>query len=109
MCVDKLISKEKILCATTGTSGEVVFSGVGFMSQPIEFVAVLFKTNGIFTFELDGQTLTRQGNGLPEFCVLKNLSLISPNIYTLSFTSSQPLSIYELNLASICLCNVDEC
>ena len=109
MCVDKLICKEKVSCIVSGTYGEVVFSGIGFMSEPVCFVAVLLNTIGSYTMTLQGQTITKQGSGVPEFCVLKDLELISPNIYSLSYTSSEPLRIYELNFATRCLCNPDDC
>lgn len=109
MCVEKLVSKEKVMCFTTGTSGDIVFSGVGFMSDPIQFLAILLKTTGPYTITLEHQSITKQGTGVPEFCVLKDLNLLSPNIYTLSYTSTEPLTLYEMNFATRCLCSSDEC
>ena len=109
MCVEKLVCKEKVTCFVSGTAGEILFSGIGFISQPVEFIAILLKTSGTYTIEIGEHTITKQGSGTPEFCVLKNLNLISPNIYTLKYTSTEVLSIHELNFATICLCDLNEC
>ncbi len=109
MCVEKLIIKEKMLYNIQGTSGEIIFSGIGFISEPIIYIAVLLKTTGLYTFEINNEITSKQGSGVPEFYVIKNISVLSPNIYTLKYTSTEPLAIYELNFANICLCVSTEC
>ena len=109
MCVGKLIVKEKISYNILGMSGEIIFSGLGFYSQPCIYLVILLKTTGLYTFEIDNQIVTKQGSGLVEFCVIKNISIISTNIYTIKYTSTEPLAIYELNMADRCICELHDC
>ena len=110
MCVGKLIVKEKISYNILGMSGEIIFSGLGFYpQQPCIYLIVLLKTSGLYTFEIDNQIVTKQGSGLVEFCVIKNISIISTNIYTIKYTSTEPLAIYELNMADRCICELHDC
>jgi len=108
-CVGELIVKEKISYNILGVSGEIIFSGLGFYSQPCIYVVILLKTAGLYTFEIDNQIVSKQGSGLIEFYVIKNISILSTNIYTLKYTSTEPLAIYELNFADICLCHSNDC
>jgi hypothetical protein len=108
-CVGKLIVKEKISYNILGVSGEIIFSGLGFYSQPCIYIVILLKTSGLYTFEIDNQIVNKQGSGLIEFYVIKNISIFSTNIYTLKYTSTEPLAIYELNLADRCLCDSHGC
>ena len=109
MCVGKLIVKEKISYNILGMSGEIIFSGLGFYSQPCIYLVILLKTTGLYTFEIDNQIVTKQGSSLVEFCVIKNISIISTNIYTIKYTSTEPLAIYELNMADRCICELHDC
>ena len=108
-CVGELIVKEKISYNILGVSGEIIFSGLGFYSQPCIYIAILLKTSGLYTFEIDNQIVNKQGSGLIEFYVIKNISILSTNIYTLKYTSTEPLAIYELNFADRCLCHSNDC
>lgn len=112
MCVDKLICKDKLICSNTNTSGSIVFSCVGHASAPIQYLAVLLKAPGSYTLTLKNATgqsisyVSNQGTGDFEFCVMKGFSLTSPNIYILDFSD---VMIHEINMATMCLCNPDEC
>lgn len=81
----------------------------------MEYVAVLLKTSGQYTLSVVSEagsvlgTKTKQGTGAFEFCVLPNLGMTFPNVYTLTFSAESQMSIYELNIASICLCSPTEC
>lgn len=108
MCVEKLIIQDKVSYNILGISGEIVFSGIGFRSTTI-YIAVLLKTTGLYTLEINDKIVNKQGSGVPEFCVLKNLCLESPNIYTIKYTSTEPLAIYELNFAFRCSCDPADC
>jgi hypothetical protein len=108
-CVGELIVKEKISYNILGVSGEIIFSGLGFYSQPCIYIVILLKTSGLYTFEIDNQIVNKQGSGLIEFYVIKNISILATNIYTLKYTSTEPLAIYELNFADICLCHSNDC
>ena len=90
-------------------SGEIIFSGLGFYAQPCIYVAILLKTSGLYTFEIGNQIVSKQGSGVIEFYVIKNISILSTNIYTIKYTSTEPLAIYELNLADKCLCHSQDC
>jgi hypothetical protein len=104
-----------------GMSGEIIFSGLGFVGQEPEFsgygfsaspciyIVILLKTTGFYTFEIDNQIVSKQGSGLIEFYVIKNISIFSTNIYTIKYTSTEPLAIYELNLADKCMCHEIDC
>ncbi len=115
MCLEKLICKEKLLCPTSGTSGEIVFSMVGHASSPLKYIAALLKTSGQYTLSVVSEsetvltTVTKQGTGSFEFCILSGFELTFPNIYKITFQSSESLALYEVNLASICLCDPTEC
>jgi hypothetical protein len=108
-CVGKLLVKEKISYNILGMSGEIIFSGLGFYAQPCIYVAILLKTSGLYTFEIGNQIVSKQGSGVIEFYVIKNISILSTNIYTIKYTSTEPLAIYELNLADRCLCHSQDC
>ncbi len=91
-------------------SGEIIFSGLGFYpQQPCIYLIVLLKTSGLYTFEIDNQIVSKQGSGLLEFYVIKNISIFSTNIYTIKYTSTEPLAIYELNLSDRCFCDSYDC
>lgn len=115
MCVDKLVCKEKVLCRMSGTDVSVVFSMVGQINPTITILAILLKTTGTFTLRLcdqSGETvklITKQGTGAFEFAVLAELSLPCPNIYSLNATSTETIDLYELNMATLCLCDPSEC
>jgi hypothetical protein len=115
MCVDKLVCKEKVLCRMSGTDVSVVFSMVGQINPTITILAILLKTSGTFTLRLcdqSGETvklITKQGTGAFEFAVLSDLSLPCPNIYSLNATSTETIDLYELNMATRCLCDLSEC
>lgn len=111
MCLE-LICSHKVACSTAGTHGEIVFSLVGISkSRPITHTAVLLKTTGLYTLELRKdattlvETITKQGTGELEFCLLKDLILLPPDVYSLDFKSTENVSIYEINLATRCLCS----
>lgn len=119
MCIsaDTLVCKDKIVCSACGTTGSIVFSGVGHISTPITHLGILIKTEGFYTLELRReatifqthtaesiQSITKQGTGSFEFCILKDLDIKSPNVYSLVYTSTDPISIHEINLATRCLC-----
>jgi len=109
MCINKLIIKEKISYNILGMSGEIIFSGLGFAGPPCIYIVILLKTTGFYTFEIDNQIVSKQGSGLIEFYVIKNISIFSTNIYTIKYTSTEPLAIYELNLADRCMCHEIDC
>ncbi len=107
MCIEKLICKTKLIC--NGSS--VVFSAVGHTSPQIQYVAVLVKSSDTFTLSLQQgsdvlASVTKQGTGDYEFVILKGFELASTGIYQLDISSG---SLYEINLATICLCDPDEC
>lgn len=119
MCLDadKLVCKDKIVCSTTGTTGSITFSVLGHKSTPITHLGILIKTEGFYTLELRReetlfeachtetvQTLTKQGTGCFEFAIFKDLEMLSPSVYSLHYTSSDPMTIHEINLATRCLC-----
>ena len=99
----------------TGTSGTILFSTVGHASTPLKYIAVLVRTTGQYTLSVLSDadavltTETKTGTGAFEFCILSGFELTFPNIYSVSFQSSEPMAVYELNLASICLCDPTEC
>ena len=116
MCIEKLVCKEKISCNLIGvTDDEIVLSAVGFVVAPIQYLAVLLKATGEYTIELHNNattevvSITRQGSGIPEFCIIGGLSMASPDIYTLKCKSVPPMSVYEINMATMCLCDPEEC
>ena len=107
MCIEKLICKTKLPCS--GRSA--VFTAVGHASPPIKYVAVLLKSSDTFTLSLQRASeivasVTKQGSGDYEFVILKGFELASAGIYTLDISTG---SMYEINLATICICNPDEC
>jgi hypothetical protein len=97
------------------TNDEIVLSAVGFVVAPIQYLAVLLKATGEYTIEVHNNataevvTTTRQGSGVPEFCIIRGLTMTSPDIYTLKCKSLNPMSVYEINLATMCLCDPEEC
>jgi hypothetical protein len=109
MCIENLVYKEKVTCSISGTSGDIVFSALGFLPESVKFIVLLIKTTGIYTFQINDQVVTKTGTGVPEFLVLTNFELTSPNVYTLNYTCSELLTIYEINFATRCLCDPEEC
>lgn len=116
MCIERLICKEKIACNLIGiTDDEIVLSAVGFVTAPIQYLAVLVKANGEYTIEVHNNATaevvltTGRGSGIPEFCIIRGLSMASPDIYTLKCKSPTPMSVHEINMATQCLCDPDEC
>lgn len=107
MCVENLICKEKISC--TGSSA--VFTTVGYIDPKIRIVAALVKSTGEYTVTLkDGETIltsvTKTGTGDYEFVVLKELDLPIPHVFRVDISNGE---LFELNLATICLCDLDLC
>ena len=107
MCVEKLICKAKILC--NGSS--VVFSGLGYGSPTIQYLALVVKASGLYTVTLKhgGDAIaaaTKEGAGEYEFVVLKGFELSPTGIYTVEVSVGE---IVEINMASLCLCRHDEC
>jgi hypothetical protein len=107
MCVERLICKEKLLCH--GSS--VVFTSVGYIQPKITIIAVLLKASGEYTLTLkDGETLlasvTKNGTGDYEYGILKDLDLPIPHVFQIDISNGQ---MFELNLATICLCDLNLC
>jgi hypothetical protein len=107
MCVEKLICKEKLACS--GSS--VVFSTIGHIEPKIKIVAVVVKALGPYVLTLkDGdevlKTLDRVGSGSYEFVMLDGLSLPIPHVFEITISNGE---LFELNLATICLCDVEKC
>ena len=115
MCVDKLIIKQKLSCNCSGLDQTIVFSLAGMGSIPVKFLAVLLKATDTYTIDILSstgdviQTKQGQGSGNFEFVLFKNLNLQFGNIFQLHVTSASEIFIYEINMAEICLCNVNEC
>jgi hypothetical protein len=107
MCVERLICKEKLLCS--GSS--VVFTTVGHAEPRIRIISVLLKATAEYTLTLkDGDTLlasvTKVGTGSYDHVILKDLDLPIPHVFQIDISNGQ---LFELNLATICLCDLDLC
>jgi len=115
MCVEHLICKEKIQCLRTGNDVSVVFSMAGHSAAPITILATLLKTTGTYTMSLYTHddvlvtSVTNQGTGAYQFSILKDLTLLTPDIYVLRATSTEEITLYELNMATLCLCDIENC
>lgn len=115
MCIDKLIIKQKLSCNCSGLEPNIVFSLAGMGSNPIKFLAVLIKATDTYTIEIRNsnevilQSKQGQGVGNFEFVLFKNLNLQFGNIFQVHAKSASEIFIYEINMAEICLCNLNEC
>lgn len=115
MCAEHLVCKEKLSCPRTGTDVSVVFSMVGHTAQPIAILATLLKTTGTYTVSLYTSddvlvtSVTNQGTGSYQFSILKGLTLLTPDVYVLRATSTEEITLYELNMATMCLCAIEDC
>lgn len=114
MCVEKLICKEKFACLRSGADVSVVFSMVGH-GQPITILATLLQTSGMYTVSLYSHdntlvsSVTNQGTGGYQFSILKNLSLLTPDVYRVRLTCTEEVTLYEINMATQCLCDIENC
>ena len=105
--MENLICKEKLLCR--GSS--VLFSTIGHIEPKIKIVAVLTKALGPYVLTLKKgdeivKTLQRIGSGAYEFVILKDLDLPIPHVFEISISNGE---LFELNLATICLCDMEKC
>lgn len=106
-----LIVKQKLSYFVTGTTIAIPFSLVGFLSEPIQYIGVLMKADAPYTLRLRdlSGSLLNEKNGTAtnqtEIIVMGGeLNLTCPMIVVLEAESTQLLGIYELNLATLCLC-----
>jgi hypothetical protein len=106
-----LVVRQKLSYLVTGQDITIPFTMLGLQSDPIEFLGVLLRTTGNFTLRvkdsLDNTIFEKsdQGSGNYEVVLLGgNLNLTCPNIYRLEAVCDSPLGIYEMNLATLCLC-----
>lgn len=107
MCVEKLICKEKLVCY--GSSA--VFTTIGYIEPEIRIVAVLLKSGGEYTVTLkDGDTIlasaTKIGTGTYEHVIFNDLHLPIPHVFRIDISNGE---LFELNLATLCLCDMNLC
>lgn len=106
-----LVVKQKLSYSISGTSISIPFSLLGFQPDPIQYIGLLLKSSGAYTLrihDMSGNLITEKsgtGSGNYEVVTLGgNLNLTCPNIYLFEGESISSISVYELNLATLCLC-----
>jgi hypothetical protein len=109
--MSNLVVKQKLSYTLSGTSVSTPFSLLGFQPDPIQYIGVLLKTSNTYTLrirDMSGNLITEKsgtGSGNYEIVTLGgNLNLTCPNIYLFEGESISSISVYELNLATLCLC-----
>jgi hypothetical protein len=107
MCVERLVCKEKLSCH--GSSA--VFTTIGYIEPEIRIVAVLLKSEGEYTITLkDGDTIlasvTKIGTGMHEHVIFSELHLPIPHVFRIDISNGE---LFELNLATLCLCDLNLC
>ena len=110
--MSNLVVKQKLSYTLSGTSFPIAFSLLGFQSDPIQYVGVLLQTSGHYTLrirDISGSLITeKSGDGTGTYEVITlggNLNLTCPNIYIFETESTSTITIFELNLATLCLCS----
>lgn len=106
-----LVVRQKLSYSLSGTSVSIPFSLLGFQSDPIQYIGILLKSSGDYILrirDISGNTISeKSGTGIGTYEVVilgGNLNLTCPNIYILEGESISSISVYELNLATLCLC-----
>ena len=106
-----LVVKQKLSYMLSGTSISTPFSLLGFQPDPIQYIGILVKTSDTYILrirDMSGNLITEKsgtGSGNYEIVTLGgNLNLTCPNIYILEGESLSSISVYEMNLATLCLC-----
>ena len=104
--------KQKLSYTVSGLSSSVAFSLLGFQSDAIQYVGVLLQTSGHYDLrirDISGTLITEKsgdGKGVAEIVILGGgLNLTCPNIYFFEAEATTIITIYELNLATLCLCS----
>lgn len=107
-----LVVKQKLSYSLTGLNLIIPFSLIGFQAEPIQYIGVLLQASSLHTLrirDISGNLLTEKVyEASPNYkvCILgENLNITCPNIYILEAESTNPLSIFELNLATRCVCS----
>lgn len=113
MSVNGLVVKQKLSYSLTGTNPSIPFSMVGLQSDPIQYLGILFQGSGSIVFRVKdtlGNLIlekTVSASNSYEFVILGgNLNLTCPTIYILETVSENPVSLFEMNLATLCLCEI---
>ena len=88
-----------------------MFTTIGYMEPAIRIVAVLLKSTGEYTVTLkDGDTLlasvTKIGTGTHEHVIFGDLDLPIPHVFQIDISNGE---LFELNLATLCLCDLNLC
>ena len=115
MCVTKLVGVRKLSYCLTNSNVKVFVSMVGHQDKPFTIVAALLSatTDVVMTItnsaDMVVATKTFSNKKLVDFYTIADIKMESHIIYKIEFRSTQEVSLYELNLANMCLCKTTEC